>query len=669
MSRKPPGPPNEPPHDDVVVPPRPENGPRKDGTRQVREIGRVALDRLKLVKGKRGVDPRKGEPVQIRLGDGEPRLIKPGKWVANDLGLPAEHECPVIILGKDGDGIWVIDVDGELRRIEATPFGQATIQSLFGDRQMWLYWAFPRLKKQGTDENGDDLYIVDTWRAELVREVFWTAASRKGTWRPEDRIRGRGTWRDAGGRLIVHCGDALYWGGEFHPTGEIDRTFYVAGSPCLRPWSEPVAEDFNPAGEVLEIFRAFNWSRPVIDPVMMLGLVGVLLTCAALPWRAHGLIRGPHGSGKSTLLSIVTDILGSIAIFSTDTTPAGIYQRMEHEARPVVLDELEANARGDRSREIIKLARAASSEEGQMLRGGSDHKGVSFALRSGFLMAAINPPILEPQDASRIIQLTLRPLDRSRKAGAPTIAQIDTVGRRLLRILADRWGEFDRLFMDYCEMLGEAGHDQRGQYTWGVPLTLAHLMLGDAGLEAAGLPMEDMRGWIALVGRDQVGDEHSEVANWRGAIRHLFGARIDVWRGGATTTVGRLIEGLRDITADTYSPHETRKMLEDVGLGLKAKGAPKRGEAPAKGWKEGADGWWLAVPSEGDQLGRLYENTAWGSQIRAKGGWAEAMRAAPEDLGLVNTDKDINRCRINGEQYRCTLIDLDRWWKLLEEEE
>lgn len=664
MSRQPP---RDPPDDDDVVVPFERS--KKAGVDQVREIARAGLDKIRLTKARRGEDPAKGEPVHFRTPAGDVIKIKPGKWVANHLGLPSESECPVQVLGKDGDGLWVIDVDGELRRVEATPFGQATIQSLFGDRQLWLYWAFPRLKKAGTDENGDELWIVDTWRAEMVREAFWTAASRKGAWRPEDRIRGRGSWRDGDGRLVVHCGDALFVGGALRPVGEIDRTFYVAADPVPRPWSEPVSDAANPAPALLAAFRTFNWRRASIDPVLALGLIGAMLVSAALPWRPHGFVDGPSGSGKSTFLGLVADIIGPILVHATDATPAGVYQRMKYEARPVVLDEMEADAKGDRSREMIKLARSASSDDGQMLRGGADHKGVSFELRSCFLFAAIIRPVMDQQDINRFLLLSLRPLDAEKAKNAPVIEAIDTIGPRLLRRIADAWDAFPRLFEDYRTMLRESGHEPRGQQTYGVPLALAHMMLGEDGLEAAGLPWEDLRGWAALVGRAAVSEEGHEISTWRGAIRHLLGARIEVWRGGSTTTVGRLLEGLRAPTPDTMSVAETKRMLADVGLGLKPKGAPKKGDRPRHGWVDGCEGWWLAVPHEGDQLGRIYEGTPWGSTIRAKGGWGGAMRFAPEALGLVSSDGAINKIRINGEQMRCTMIDLEAWWAMLEKEE
>lgn len=664
-----PQPPRDPPDDDVVVPfAEPKSRPR-DGVAQVRQIAQAGLDRIRLTKAKRGQDPEIGEPVTVRGDDGSMLEIHPGKWTKNDLGLPREHECPIQILGKDGDGLWCIDVDGELRYVAATPFGQATIQSLFGDRQRWLYWAFPRLKKAGRDEDGNDLYIVDTWKPEKVREALWFAASRKGTWRPEDRIRGRGAWRDGDGRLVVHCGDRLFIDGNFRAVGEIDRTFYVAADAIAAPWINPVPDEINPAPALLAAFARFNWRRPKIDPFLSLGLLCSQLLNAALSWRSHGFVDGPSGSGKSTFLALFREVLGPLSIYSTDATPASIRAAMGYETRPVILDELEAHL-GDRARALIDLARNSSFEDGKAMRGSSDQKLREFTLRSSWMMGAINRPVMHQEDYNRIILLTLRPLDPKVHTKKPHLGEaVDTIGPRLLRRLADRWGEMEKYFHDYKEMLIGAGHEARGGDTWGVPMALAHLVLGDEAMEALGYPWEDLRGWAPLVGREAVAQEGDEIGNWRGAIRHLFGARIDVWRSGATTTVGRLLDGMRETGPDTMSTGEVRRMLADVGLGLKPKGGPAKGEEPRKGWVEGCEGWWLGIPNEGDQLGRLYEGTNWGSKVRGKGGWGDAMRQAPEALGLISADKALNRMRINGEQMRCTLIDLDRWFALLEEEE
>lgn len=636
-----------------------EPAPKPKGkAAEVREIGRVALDKLKIGAAKRGLDPAKGQPI-----DG----VKPGRWTPNDIGLPKEHPCPVEICGKDGEGLWCIDVDGELRRVEATPFGQATIQSLFGDRQLWLYWAFPRVKKTDqVGEDGEPVWIVDAWRAELAREAFWTAASRKGTWNPASGIRGRGAWKDGQGRLVYHFGDGLWRGGKVAPVGEIDGVWYIAAKPIPRPWSEPVDDELDPGPALVEAFRTFNWARPQVDPVLAFGVLLEMLVSAALEWRAHAFVDGPSGSGKSTLLGLLKDIVGPIVVSATDTTAAGVYQQMGFEGRPVILDEVEAD--NARSIDLIKLARTSSDEEGQMSRGGADHKSVQFELRSVYVMAAINRPYMAPQDLNRFLLLTLHPLDKAKAKTAPVIAAIDTIGPKLLRRLAERWTEFDEVYQAFAEVLREAGHEPRGQKTYGVPLTLAHLALGDGGLDRLGLPMENFWAWINLLGRAELAHE-GEISNWRAPINHLMGASIEIWRHGQLTMVGQLLEAMRRGGEHATTTDEAGRMLAQIGLKLVAKGAPRKGEPARKGWTPGDDGWWLAVPNEGDKIWEIYRGTTWGSPMRGKGGWAGAIRQCPEALGLISTDKDFNRIRVNGWQGRATLIDLDRWFEMMDEEE
>lgn len=654
MSRKPP--PIDPPNDDVVVP---SEAPKPKGkAAEVREIGRVALDKIRISRENRVVDPPKGQPANG---------VKPGKWTANEWGLPKEHPCPVVVCGVDGARLWCFDVNGQLRDVDANPFGQGTIQSLFGYRQGWLYWAAPRLKKAGTDEDGNEIWVVDTWRAELVREMMWTAASLKGTWTPAEGVRGRGAWKDGQGRLLYHFGDGLFHGGKVRGVDEVDGKWYVAAKPIPRPWSEPVDDEANPAPELVRAFRTFNWARPAIDPVLALGLLGEMLITAALEWRAHGYVDGPSGSGKSTLLGLFRDILGPIVVFTTDTTAAGIYQQMQYEGRPVILDEVEAD--NPRSIDLVKLARTSSDEEGQMSRGGADHKSVQFELRSAILMAGINRPVMAPQDLNRFLLLTLHPLGAATGTGGVRIeGAIDTFGPKLLRRLIDGWGEFEAVYQAIATVLREAGHEPRGQKTYGVPLALAILMLGDVGLDELGLPMENFGGWAHLVGRAEVAHE-GEVDNWRGALNHLMGARIEIWRHGQQTMVGQLLEAMRHGGEHATTPEGADAMLGQIGLKLLAKGAPRKGEEPRKGWRPGGEGWWLAVPNEGDQLGEIYRGTAWGSTVRGKGGWSNALRQCPAALGLISTDKTLNKIRVNGWQGRATLVDLDQWFRLMEEEE
>ena len=73
-------------------------------------------------------------------------------------------------------------------------------------------------------------------------------------------------------------------------------------------------------------------------------------------------------------------IFGDALFHSSDTTAAGIYQRLAHDTRPVALDELEPGTDPRKIANVVQLMRDASS--GAMgRRGGADGVAAEFQMR------------------------------------------------------------------------------------------------------------------------------------------------------------------------------------------------------------------------------------------------------------------------------------------------
>ena len=419
--------------------------------------------------------------------------IKPGEWVGDYWGLPPS--CPVEPLGMQGEIMFVQDALGQLQAVEPSSLGMKYLQMLFGQRQGYLYWAWPRHNAKGK---------VTSWRAEKVAESLYNAASKRGVFEAANRVRGRGAWRDHEGGLIYHSGSALWRssGGRYEESaiGHFDGNFYPRRPEIPAPWSEPVSDGANPCATLVPMLQRWNWERPDCDPLLFLGWIGAAMLGGAIPWRPIAFVVGDKATGKSTLQKAVKGILGDALLSTADTTAAGIYQRVQRDSLPVAVDELEAESDSRKTVAVIKLARIAASGD-LMFRGGSDHIGTEFRAQSAFLFSSINPPPLAPQDVSRMAVLRLRRLDRGTYSKmAPTVLDGDTCGPRLLRRLIDGWSRFDRVFADYRTALEAGGHDGRGQDTFGVLLTCAHLMIGEELADHLDLPMvDDLRRWSELL--------------------------------------------------------------------------------------------------------------------------------------------------------------------------
>src|SRR5690606_4474591 len=133
------------------------------------------------------------------------------------------------------------------------------------------------------------------------------------------------------------------------------------------------------------------------------------MLAGAMPWRPTVFITGDKSTGKSTFQEVLQDVLDEMLVHAADTTAAGIYHHVGMDAVPVAIDELESEADTRKQKNIINLARVASSGA-LMLRGSSGGVGLSFQARSAFIFSSINRPPLEPQDLSRLCLLMLHKL-------------------------------------------------------------------------------------------------------------------------------------------------------------------------------------------------------------------------------------------------------------------
>jgi hypothetical protein len=596
-----------------------------------RAILRGAQERAELDRSRGSAqDPPVGAPR-----DG----VAAGRWgVMGDNGEPKPDEmppgCPVKVLGYNGSDLLLVDAAGQLRTV-SEKFSIDTVTRLFGDRIGYVYWAWPRF---GRAKKGQPP-PVDTFRAERVHQSFWGEAYRCGLFDKLDMVRGRGVWPGPGGGLIVHCGDYLYINGRMAHVGEVDGAIYPRLPAMLHPYHEPVGPE--PALEIMDAFSTCSWSRPKIDPLLMLGWIGSALMSGTLHKRPTIFLTGDKGWGKTWLQEYIKLIFGPYLLSANDVTPAGIYQRVGHDARPVAIDELEAGDDPEKVLRVTKLARLGY-DGAIMLRGGSDHNPVEFKSRSSFLMSAINPPPVPPAELSRLGLLSLKrpPLDRKRVERV--FREEDVLGARIFKRLIDGWPGFERLLVQYKEALHAGGHEQRGQETYGTLLACAHVMLGDDGMDALGYPLQDRFGqWAEDLAAQSLPEYLDARENWLGALSILLGKSVDQWRGGSQLSVGAVIEA---VEAQDIDLKKANRQLAAISLKLLGKG-----ERP------GSKGMVLCVPNSAPELARIFQGSDWGAGSSGYGVWTSALRQSP--AGVLMSDVD-NRVTINRVTSRCSMIDL-----------
>lgn len=570
----------------------------------------------------------------------------PGMW----MGFPVERlppGCPVIPLGVNGKVCYLVDTLGQMIDIKHGEWNKKTLAAIFALTPNFPYWAWPRWGGSKKDEDGARVPRINGFDADAACACLMKACAERGLFDPGDKVRGRGGWADDRGRFVWHAGESLWTVDkgvlEQSPPGDIGGMFYARRPEVMAPWDAAIGDEESPGHEILKALRAWHWERPILDPLLMLGFVAATFYGDALHWRPTVFVTADRGRGKSTLQSFVKDLLGPNLHTTADTTAAGIYQRVRQDTLPVAVDELEADADDRRVRAVIGLARLASSGA-EMFRGGQDHEGVTFRARNSFFFSSINPPAMEPAERSRMAILNLRPLKqvggRDHRPENP-----GALGRQLLRRMMDTYPKFRPVFDEWQDTLAQAGFDGRGSDTYGVLLACAQLALGDAGLEAAGLPITEFEKLGQMVAESTAAERADQTDNWRGCLEHLLTWTIDNFKGGGRPIVGDVLDQVhRGLGGDGMSLDEARSQLMQAGLGVKR---PDKGRAEIL----------LCVPPRGVQVGKIFAGTKWQGGV-----WMHALKQGPGDIVRRGADGEFV-VKIAGNSQRCVLIDMAKFWK------
>lgn len=555
--------------------------------------------------------------------------IPAGKWRESGEKLPPD--CPVRPLGVSGRDVWLIDPIGQVQLVKA-PYGKGELLGLFAGDADYLTWAWPRWSKDG---------MLDGYKAEQAAADLVNACFRCGPWNAADKIRGRGAWRGADGEIIYHAGTKLHIKGEIVHPCDLGGYVYPTRPSIAGPWPHPVEADKNPSALILGKLRSWNWARPEVDPVLLLGWIGAASIAGALPWRPAAFITGDKATGKSTLQGLIKGLFCDGLIQAADTTAAGIYQHVGQDCLPVSVDELEGEADVRKQKAVLKLARLAASGA-LMLRGGDRHEGVEFQARSAFIFSSINTPPLEPQDLSRMAILRLYRLAAGQDAPCLEPQELAVAGQHILRRMIDEWPRFGETYAAFRRAMADAGMDGRGQDTFGTLLTCAD-MIGHQGWDEERLRTPtadgDLVAWSDLMAIDKMHEFEDAAENWRLCLSHMLSVPVEAWRNGTRTAVGQVLYDYYH-SVDDMNAGTAKLLLSKAGLTL-----VKRGNALRENW--------LAIPNQNAQTRALFDGSKWAGDVGA-GVWAGALRQAP--FGAIY---DTGLCLINGTRFRATLINLD----------
>jgi hypothetical protein len=538
------------------------------------------------------------------------------------LHIPGQPECPVGVLGHRDGYVYLLTPSGELRWLRRSELRKLQILDLFDGDVTWLRKAAP---------NGSGGWSPDT-AAQIIVQMS-TAA---GIFDLGKSARGTGIWTIRAGnarspQLLVHCGDVILAPsklvGELRrlnipaPEGHswiragvrIGRHIYPAYPAEDRPdFSEAARQSGLEAAHDLEdLFECWSW-KILAGARILIGAIAAAWLAGAIMWRPHLWISGDRGTGKSTLLKLIVATLSDTAFGATDPTAAGLRQALGPNARALIVDEVEQSEHHSRPREVIELARIASTEgQAPVLRGSSSHIAASFHVRALFIAASINRPNMAPQDLERWTVLDLAVLDDHTVDPIDLEDAIDNIIEFAPAIRARAIIGFER-FQHNLKVVKRATSKLelkiRVGDQIGTLVAAAETLLSDEELNEE-TALERLRALQMDQELLEIEDERDDVQ----CLRHLLTANVPL-RGhdvlGDRSSIGELIveagtssAALRDLRrfGITRSKHET-----DVFI----------------------------VANQHSELERIFERSRWSG-----GGWVSSLRRVP---GAKPTAKSVH---------------------------
>jgi putative DNA primase/helicase len=467
-------------------------------------------------------------------------------------------------------------------------------------------------------------YIKKEVQVDLDKAKAWLIENnrRRGPFNSGNQ-RGRGVWMDRQ-RIVYHLGQTMYVA-ENKNLETLTETHIQAlqDSKYIYTFAANIGSSPAETLSVLEreslrsICHQLKWKYPH-HAQLFLGWLILSPLSGALRWRPHIWMTGQKGSGKSTVMDeIVSPIFSEIRHFKGQkVTEAGLRQEVRRDACPVVLDEFEPT--DGAYKQILQLARVASSRDGKLFKGTVTGDAMEFNASFSACFASIDLPHLEEADKSRIAVLELSGDEQNEWPKLRTLIQntlTEDFSKKFmwtaLRVLPMIQASSDMMTQAFVSL----GHGARYGDLYGGMLAGLFCFTHERTLtleEAKTIATE----WLE---NENKFDNIDDTSSQEDCIEHLlnFSIRVDTADGTKMMPLKKVIEN-----------HETyNSTLENYGLQIKS--------------ENGHDG--LFVPSKNPQLADIFKGTQW------SGDWKQPLKRLPEaTFANYRQQKDKSRKQKSG---------------------
>jgi len=541
--------------------------------------------------------------------------------------------APFELLGVCGDAWWFVDAYHQVLAFKGSMLCQRGPLNVLmaGDVSGWARTHFPEYDKEGAP-TGD-------YSPRRVHQAIAQRMQSVPLFDPEMSRRGCGVWVE-GGVPIVHVGNGvLLPEGPRRPSFVRRGVVWITDRPVLPPHDGMAGRPTPPAAalafEAERRLGLWNWQRDC-SARMLLGWWTIANLGALSPMRPLALVDGQEEAGKSTLLDVL-HAMSPAAEKTNDTTEAGLRQRLQGRAAPVVLDEFE----GEQLVRVLGLLRRIVTGDGaRAFRGAADQKAIATEVVGTAIMGAIGAPVANAAETTRILDLMLWP----RAPGVPSLDRDEMLewarasGPMLWGRALAAWPRIRANYAMLSPLLEGREASSRNAQMVGWLVAAREAMVSDLALD--GDSAEEALGWASawVVTRGEQAQDSTAAR----CLGHLMASQVQV-RPGVSSTVAELVT----MAVQAEGGWDAERTLAQIGLRM----------APRPMDSGGRDGLYVAVGRR-PGLEKLFAGTEW-----AGGRWGTVLAQmrgvrAGSEVRAEMTGKQ--RIRFSGENDRAAAVWLAR---------
>lgn len=492
---------------------------------------------------------------------------------------------PVVCLGREG--VQYVFYSTAYRRVERLTAEKLTLPNLraIAPRARWEAWLFPERVAAGDEVKKGEL-------VEAVQERILADSGAKMF--DASRVRSRGVWPDAAGGWVYNAGASCWFipadGGQVEQIDHVRGDYvYSAGVALPSPADTPLSDE--EGRELLELMRARLWVLPGAGDIMAGWMVTATLA-GVMPICPHVWINAPAGTGKTYLKNDLVAVLGNYSMRQEGPpTDAGIRQRLNGDAVPVLIDEVEQGdneAAGRKIRNLLELMRSASYGIDPITKGGADGTARLYPMKCSFALFSIANCISRDADSSRCLVLYLRRGDKTiqdvwaRQEAGRKLAQTGRLMARLLACLPVLMENLSAL----REHLGKVeGADSRRAELFAVLLACRHALVSRERMSQEA--MQEAAGLMMAYGEQE--EKESDFSRCLAVLLNVY--QLDVY-GAGKMSVAEACRMLRN-GVDVDRRDAIARALELAGLR----------------WRDDLNA--LQVDTLADKMKRIYTGTQW----------------------------------------------------------